>query len=164
MNKSSGLAAVILASAISVLALTGCGSSGGTNTDTSPVTGLSGVTDNVNSAQKAQGKADAANVTYAYKSMYAEVVAGTLNSSSPNAFAGLPPANASATAKKQAALDLTVADALKYAKLTELSSRLEGFVADTSTATVYSKLDDSKPVTATTPVTLSTTMSDLGYK
>ena len=165
MKKLSKIFAVIIAAALSALTLTGCGgSSPGTTTDTSPVAGLSGVTDNVSSAQKAQGKADATNVTYAYKSMYAEVVAGTFNSSSPNAFAGLPPANASAAAKKQAALELTVADALKYAGLTELSSRLEGLVADTSSATVYSLLDDSRPATASTPVTPDTTMKDLGYK
>ncbi len=167
MKRSSRVFAVILASALSALALTGC-SGGGSGTGgaagTPTVPGLTGLTDNVSGVGLSQSKSDASSLSNACKNLYAEVVSGTMNSSSPKAFPGLPAANASPSTKKRTALQLTISNAMEYAGLSYLSSALDDFVVDTSTATIYSRLDDSKPSTATTPVTPDTTMKDLGYK
>ena len=118
----------------------------------------------INSANESQQKSDASSLSNACKDMYAEVVSGTLNSSSPKAFTGLPPANASASAKKTKALALTVNDAITYAGLDTLKGKVGDFVYDKNTGTIYGKDDSGKPAAATNVVATTTKMSDLGYK
>ncbi len=153
MKKSSKVCALILAAALSTLTLTGC--------NIATLLGVGGLTDNT---YESQSKSDAASLSSACKDLYAEVVAGTMNSSSPNAFPGLPEAYATARVKKEAGLKLTVANAIDYAGIDALSSKLDDFVVDTDTGTIYSKQDDNKPSHADTPVTLDTTMYDLGFR
>ena len=118
----------------------------------------------INSAHQSQQKTDAASLSNACKDMYAEVVSGTLNSSSPKAINGLPAANAPASTKKTTALGLTVQHAINYAGLEQLEGKVGDFVYDTATGTIYGKDDEGKPSSASSTVTLGTTMQDLGYK
>ena len=120
----------------------------------------------INSANESQAKSDAASVDAACKDYYAEVVAGTINTTHPGKVTSdtLPAANAQASAKKTTALACTVQGALEYAGLTNLAGKVGDFVADTTNGgTIYANVDAGKPATASHTVGTSDTFTALGY-
>ena len=119
----------------------------------------------INSANQSQQKSDASSLSNACKDMYAEVVAGTLNSESTKKPAGatLPAPSDSPSQKKAAAQALTVANAIDYAGLGDLTNKVGDFVYDSNTGTIYGKDDDAVKNKGYAQVTTALTMQDLGY-
>ena len=120
----------------------------------------------INSANESQAKSDASVIDHACKDYYSEVVGGTLNSANPGKVTTdskvLPAANASASAKKSAALNCTVQGALEYAGV---SSTLAGKITDfgyDADGNVFATVDKGHKVTAFT--TTNTKFSAMNYK
>ena len=109
----------------------------------------------INSANESQAKADASVIDHACKDYYSEVVGGTLNSASnPGKVTTdskvLPAANASASAKKSAALNCTVQGALEYAGVSStLATKITDFGYDAD-GNVFATVDKGHTVTAFT--------------
>lgn len=120
----------------------------------------------INSANDSQAKSDAATIDNACKDLYAEVVAGTLNQQSPGrlvSVAGLPSATDSTTARKQKARQLTVGNALTYAGIEHLSSRLDDLAVN-EYGSIHAKIDTRYSTSNSIRITPSTTFAELGYK
>ena len=167
MKKTVSLTAIIISAVLSATVLAGCSTGGsGDATSGSPnlANDVSQVINTISQSTSASSKADAANLSYACKNMYAEVVAGTVRSESPGTMdpARLPSLKDSNATVKEAALKLTIEDALAYGQLS--FSTLEHFVFDPSTGDIYSELDDARPSEANDHLTSSTTLAILGYK
>ena len=127
----------------------------------------------INSANESQAKTDAASLSAACKNYYAEIIAGTINSSNTGGSKDtLPAKNASAATKKSTAYNCTVKGAMQYYGLTDLTSKVADFVGDPATGTIYAKVDGNKSANATVNITVndaadsnsgSTTLGSLGY-
>ena len=118
----------------------------------------------INSANESQAKTDAASLSAACKNYYAEIIAGTINSTNKGGSSDtLPAKNASAASKKTTAGSCTVKGAMEYYGLTDLSSKLGDFVGDSKTGTIYAKVDGNKPSNATVAIAEGTNLSALGY-
>lgn len=100
-------------------------------------------------------KSDASALNMACKDYYAAVVAGSVNSSSPqgSSQSGLPGPNASASQRKAAADNATVINACEFAGLdkikTQIQSGQNNYGYD-STGTVQQKTASNKLITAST--------------
>ena len=118
----------------------------------------------INSANESQAKTDAASLSAACKNYYAEIIAGTINSSNTGGSKdGLPAKNASAATKKSTAYNCTVRGAMQYYGLTDLESKVADFVGDPKTGTIYAKVDGNKSSNATVAIAEDTNLSALGY-
>ncbi len=118
----------------------------------------------INSANESQAKTDAASLSAACKNYYAEIIAGTINSSNKGGSSdNLPAKNASAATKKTTAGSCTVKGAMEYYGLTDLSSKLADFKGDPNTGTIYASVDGNKPASATVEIKEGTNLSALGY-
>ena len=155
MKRTAKTIALLAVAALSVTALVGCSNSS-TSSETAAI---------VASNNPAQQKADASSLNAACKDMYAEVVAGTLNNASTMKPAGavLPDPSATTSRKEAAAKALTVANAIDYAGLGNLTNKVGDFVYDSNGGTIYGKDDDAVKGKGLPTVTLFTTMQDLGY-
>ena len=144
----------------------------------------------ISSANESQAKSDASSVNTACKNMYAEIVAGTINSANKGSITsvgtvttgtnvdsttGLPEANAAASVRKSVALGTTVEMAIEYAGLNNLKNKVGDFVYNSTSGskdtTIYADVDKSKPekdaagtAYTYTAVALTTKMSDLHYE
>ena len=156
MKRTAKTIALLAVAALSVTALVGCSNSS-TSSETAAI---------VASNNPAQQKADASSLSNACKEMYAEVVAGVLNSQSTKQPAGaaLPDPSASTSQKRAAAKALTVANAIDYAGLGDLTNKVGDFVYDSNGGTIYGKDDDAVKGKGLPTVTLSTTMAELFAK
>ena len=82
----------------------------------------------INSAQASQRKSDAASIDTACNDFYAGVVSGVINESNKGKLTTtLPAADASASTRKDGALKLTAADAIKYSGLDTLLNKASDF-------------------------------------
>ena len=119
----------------------------------------------INSANESQGKTDAASLSNACKTYFAGIVAGQINAENPGKSkdANLPAKNASNSAKVAAALKCTVEGACQYNGLTDLQNKVDDFVVDKSTGTIYYKNDGNKPDGATGTFKYGDALSVLGY-
>ena len=118
----------------------------------------------INSANESQGKTDAASLSNACKTYFAGIVAGQINASAPGKSTdSLPAANASNSTKVSTALNCTVKGACEYNGLTDLQNKVDDFVVDTSTGTIYYSKDGNKPAAATGTFKYGDALSVLGY-
>ena len=122
----------------------------------------------VNSANESQAKTDAAALNTAVNTLFTEVDAGTVNSSNKGSIKDtnslLPAAGVSASARRKAALKLTLQEAMEYQNLTSLSNKLDDFACDKDTMTIYAKVDKShNPGNKNDKLTSGTTFAQLGY-
>ena len=148
--------------AVSLCAAAGCSSGSGNNFSSD----VSNIVGNVSTADVSVQKANAASLSNNCKNYYAEVVAGTVSAENPGAVTAdtLPSAGDSISKKKSASLMLTVGGALQYSGLNYLKDTLNSFVADPSTGIIYAISDENRPSGATTPITYTTTLHQLGYR
>ena len=162
--KKTVVMAIILSGVVSSAAFAGCSGSGTASSGSGLANDVSHVVSTISNANQSMNKADAANLSFACKNMYAEVIAGTIRSESPGTMdpARLPSLKDSNSVVKETALRLTIEDALAYGKLS--FDTLEHFVFDPGTGEIYSEMDDTRPSTANTHLTGATRLSDLGYK
>ena len=88
---------------------------------------------------------DASSIDNALKSFYAGIMAGAITSADDSKY---PPVGSTASARKQAASDLTIGDALEYHGLNNLKNTLYRYGADSkgNVYTIYDSANSDKIV------------------